>query len=194
MMLVLFMVIWLYAINVFRRRKQSFFYFFGGSVGMFIFSFIILEPVLTAPLAKLVCYLTGALGKMLGTFSAYASYGILFIEESEGGPVSLYVDFECAGLVEILVFLSLLTFFQAYKWHEKIVVGILGIIAIISANVLRLMIICMMIHLMGNRVYYLAHTIVGRMVFYLFTIILYFYVFTRRQIKHQRVGEFEYND
>lgn len=161
---------------------------------MFVFAFTIFEPILTAPLAKLVCYLTGAMGRLLGMFSAYASYGILFIEESEGGPVSLYVDFECAGLVEILVFLSLLTFFQAYKWREKIIVGILGIAAILAANILRLMIICIMIHFMGNEVYYLAHTIVGRMVFYLFTIMLYFYVFTRRQIKHQRVGEFDYND
>lgn len=161
---------------------------------MFIFLFAIFEPILTAPLAKLVCYLTGIVGRLSGIFSAFASYGILFIEESEGGPVSLYVDFECAGLVEILVFLSLLTFFQAYKWHEKIVVGILGVLGIAAANILRLSIICTMIHFMGNEIYYLAHTIVGRLVFYLFTIILYFYVFTRRQIKIQRVGEFAYND
>lgn len=193
MMLVLFIVIWAYAIGVFYRKKQSFFFFFVGCVGLFVFLFIILEPVLTAPLAQMVCYLTGLVGKLTGIFSAYSSYGILFIE-AESGPVSLYVDFECAGLVEILVYVCLLLFFQAYKWSEKLVVGLIGVVGIIAANVLRLVVICMIIHFGGNKMYYLAHTIVGRIVFYLFTIILYFYVFTRRQIRQQRVGEFEYND
>lgn len=193
MMLVLFMVIWAYAIGVFYRKKQSFFFFFVGCVGLFVFLFIICEPILTAPLAKVVCYLTGLVGKMTGIFSAYSSYGILFIE-AESGPVSLYVDFECAGLVEILVYICLLLFFQAYKWHEKLLVGVAGVVGIVATNVLRLVVICIIIHFGGNKVYYLAHTIVGRFVFYLFTITLYFYVFTRRQIKQQRVGEFEYND
>jgi len=63
-----------------------------------------------------------------------------------------------------------------------------------AANILRLTIICIMIHVFGNEIYYLAHTIVGRMVFYVLTLLLYFHVFTRRQIKQQRVGDFSYND
>lgn len=192
-MLLLFVIIWVYVISIFQRKKQSFFFFFIGGVGLFILCFVVLEPVLTAPLAKLVCYLTGLVGRLTGIFSAYASYGILFIE-AEKGPVSLYVDFECAGLIEILVYLSLLVFFQAYNWKEKLGVGILGVLGILAANVLRLTVICVMIHVGGNDIYYLAHTIVGRMVFYLFAISLYFYVFTRRQIRQQRIGEFSYND
>lgn len=180
--------------SVFKRRKQSFFFFLVGAVGMFIGLFVILEPVLTAPLAKLVCYLTGVVGDLTGIFTAYSSYGILFIENVMGGPVSLYIDFECAGLVELLVFLSLLTFFPAYKWHEKIWVGALGALVIMAANILRLTLICILIHVYGNEIYYLAHTIIGRMVFYVLTLLLYFHVFTRRQIKQQRVGDFSYND
>lgn len=187
------MIIWVYVLSIFKRRKQGFFYFITGSVGLFCFSFVILEPILTASLARLVCYLTGKVGEITGKFTAYASYGILFIENSDG-PVSLYVDFECAGLVEILVFLSLLVFFQAYKWYEKILVGGLGFVGIMSANVLRLTVICMMIHVYGNDIYYMAHTIVGRLIFYLLAITMYFYVFTRRQIRKQKVGEFHYND
>lgn len=190
---VLLIALWMYCLSIFKRRKQAFFYFLVGSVGMFVFCFSILEPVLTVPLARIVCYLTGAVGRLTGTFTAYASYGILFIENANG-PVSLYVDFECAGLVEILVFLSLLTFFQAYRWYEKLWIGALGSLGIMAANVLRLTIICIMIHLKGNEVYYLAHTIVGRLVFYVLAIMLYFYVFTRRQIRQQRVGEFQYHD
>ncbi len=192
--LILLIIVWIYVLSVFKRKKQGFFFFLLGSVGLFLFSFVILYPILTAPLASLVCDITGVVGRLTGIFTAYSSYGILFIENVTGGPVSLYVDFECAGLVENLVFLSLLIFFPAYKWYEKIWVGALGVIGVMAANVLRLTIICIMIHVGGNDVYYLAHTIVGRLVFYVFSIMLYFYIFTRRQIKQQQVGEFSYND
>lgn len=192
--LILLIIVWIYALSVFKRKKQGFFFFLLGSVGLFLFSFVTLYPVLTAPLASLVCDITGVVGRLTGIFTAYSSYGILFIENVTGGPVSLYVDFECAGLVENLVFLSLLIFFPAYKWYEKIWVGALGVMGVMAANVLRLTIICIMIHVGGNDVYYLAHTIVGRLVFYVLSIMLYFYIFTRRQIKQQQVGEFSYND
>ena len=191
--LILLVIVWIYAISIFQRKKLAFFSFLVGSVGVFLFSFVILYPVLTAPLSRFVCDITGIVGKITGIFEAYSSYGILFIENVEGGPVSLYVDFECAGLVENLVFLSLLIFFPAYKWFEKIWIGIVGIAAIMIANVLRLTVICIMIHVAGNEIYYLAHTIVGRLLFYVLSILLYFYVFTRRQIKGQQVGEFNYN-
>lgn len=187
-------IAWIYILSIFKRKNLSFFYFLVGSVGLFVFLFVILEPFATVPLAKLVCSLTGLVGEATGIFTAYSSYGILFIENVVGGPVSLYIDFECAGLVEILVYVSLLLFFTAYSWYEKIWVGFLGILAIMAANVLRLTAICIMIYVGGNEVYYLAHTIVGRLLFCLFAIMIYFYVFTRRQIKQQRVGEFSYNE
>ena len=192
--LILLIIIWIYVLSIFKRKKQGFFFFLLGSVGTFLFSFVILYPILTEPLARLVCDITGVVGRLTGIFKAYSSYGILFIENVTGGPVSLYVDFECAGLVENLVFLSLLLFFPAYKWYEKIWVGALGVTGVMAANVLRLTIICIMIHVWGNEMYYLAHTIVGRLVFYVLSIMLYFYIFTRRQIKRQQVGEFSYND
>jgi len=191
--LILLIIIWIYALSVFKRKKQAFFHFLVGSIGLFLFSFVILYPVLTAPLSRFVCDITGVVGEMLGIFKAYSSYGILFIENVTGGPVSLYVDFECAGLVENLVFLSLLIFFPAYKWYEKIWVGIAGVAGVMAANVLRLTVICVMIHVYGNEIYYLAHTIVGRMLFYALSIMLYFYIFTRRQIKQQKVGDFSYH-
>ena len=190
---VFLIIAWLYCMSVFKRKEQTFFFFFLGSVGSFLFAFVFLYPVLTAPLARFVCELTGIVGKITGTFTSYSSYGILFIENVQSGSISLYVDFECAGLVEMLVFTSLLAFFPAYNWIEKIVVGSLGLVGIMGANVLRLSIIAIMIYFCGNDVYYLAHTIVGRLVFYVWTITLYFYVFTRRQIKQQKVGEFSYN-
>ena len=186
-------LIWLYALTIFKRKKIEFFHFLAGSVGMFFFLFFVLEQILTPYLIQFVCFLTGLLGSMTNLFEAYSSYGILFIHNING-PISLYVDFECAGLIEILVFISLISFYNVYRLWEKIGVCIAGIALIMFSNVIRLFSICLIINFYGNESYYFAHTIVGRLLFYGLSIILYFYVFTRTQIRKQRVGEFGYAD
>lgn len=190
--ILLIFMIWVYLLTVFRRRQLAFLHFLVGSAGMFGFLFFLLEPRVTAPLAKFVCHMTGMVGEALGTFEAFSSYGMLFIQ-NENGPVSLYIDFECAGLIEILVFISLVTFFDVYKWWQKVVICIAGSVWLVGCNVLRLSIICNVIHWFGNEAYYVAHTIVGRVIFYALSVILYFYVFTRRQIRTQKVGDFQYD-
>lgn len=185
-------IVWIYILTVFKRKKLEFFYFLIGSIGTFLFSFALLRNVLTKILTTLTCYLTGLLGNALGIFKAYTSHSILFVENAEG-PISLYVDFECGGVIEILVFLSLVWFFAVYKVKEKFAISLIGIVWIIAANIIRLFSICLIINQFGNESYYVAHTIVGRMIFYALSIILYFYVFTRAQIRKQRVGEFGYD-
>ena len=72
-------------------------------------------------------------------------------------------------------------------------ISLVGTVWIIAANIIRLFSICLIINQFGNESYYTAHTIVGRLIFYALSIILYFYVFTRAQIRRQRVGEFGYD-
>ena len=190
--LVILFVVWIYFLTVFKRKKLEFFYFILGSVGMFLFAFIVFRNIMTDVLTTLTCYLTGVIGNALGFFKAYTAHAILFIENMDG-PISLYVDFECGGVIEILVFISLISFFSVYKLREKILISLVGIVWIIAANIIRLFSICLIINQFGNESYYIAHTIVGRLIFYMLSIILYFYVFTRAQIRRQRVGEFGYD-
>lgn len=191
--LIVLFVIWMYSLTVFRRRKLEFFHFIVGSVGMFLFAFVVLRGIMTDVLTTLTCYLTGMLGNLLGFFKAYTAHAILFVENADG-PISLYVDFECGGVIEILVFISLICFFSVYNVWEKVWISIAGTVWIIVANIIRLFSICLIINQFGNESYYMAHTIVGRMIFYALSIVLYFYVFTRAQIRRQRVGEFGYDN
>lgn len=191
-LLLVFFVVWVYFMTVFKRKKLEFFFFLVGSIGVFMFSFFLLQPLITSYLAQFVCYLTGLIGNVSGIFKAYTSYGILFIE-NVNGPVSLYVDFECAGLIEILVFISLIVFFNVYNVKQKILISLEGIVWIIICNIVRLFLICCIIHFFGNESYYFAHTIVGRLVFYTLSVWFYFHIFTKAQIKKQKVGEFGYD-
>ncbi len=185
-------VAWVYFLTVFKRKKLDFFYFLIGSIGSFLFSFLVLRNFLTEILTTLTCFVTGFLGNTFGIFRAFTQHSILFVENADG-PISLYVDFECGGVIEILVFISLICFFDVYKVWEKIVVSMVGAVCIMVANVIRLFSICLIINQFGNESYYVAHTIVGRLIFYALSISLYFYVFTRAQIRRQRVGDFSYD-
>lgn len=189
---ILAVLVWLYVLSVLKRGKLDFWYFITGSVGMFVFYMILLQPILTIPLQKAVAAVAGLLGEASGTFESYFQQGILFVP-SETGAISLYIDYECSGIIEIGAYLSLLLFFSVYSMQEKIVLSVLGSLGIFCANVIRIFIIGALVHMCGSDIYFVAHTIIGRIVFYGFTIVLYFYVFTKGQIKRQRIGKFNYD-
>lgn len=189
---ILAVLLWIYILSALKRGKLGFWYFITGSVGMFVFYMILLQPLLTIPLQKAVAAVAGILGSASGMFESYFQQGILFVPY-DTGAISLYIDYECSGIIEIGAYLSLLVFFQVYSKQEKLVLSIIGSLGIFCANVLRIFIIGSLIHIWGSSIYFAAHTIIGRMVFYGFTIVLYFYVFTRGQIKRQRIGKFNYD-
>ena len=73
-------------------------------------------------------------------------------------------------------------------------VGIAGVAAIMLANVLRIVLICEIVHFLGTDAFSVAHTYVGRLFFYAVTVLLYFYVFTKSQVVSMKVGGFLYGD
>ena len=184
-------VIWGYVLTVLKRCKLHFWLFLVGSVGMFMLCLIWLEPVLVVPMQKAVAVVSGMLGELTGVFESYFEKGMLFIQNG-GNSLSLYIDFECSGILEIMAYLSLLLFFRAYTKYERGILSVLGTAYIILANALRIIAICVIIHYFGMSAYYVAHTFIGRILFYGLSILLYFFVFTKTQIIRQKVGGFSY--
>ena len=146
---------WIYILTVLYRAKLNFWYYICGSVGLFIFSLILIEPYVVVPLQKAVSAV--------------------------------------AGVIEMLAFLALLWFFPVYDKYERVVVSMIGVMAIFLANVLRIFFICLLVHIWGIDMYFFAHTIFARILFYGCTVFLYFYVFTKPQIVRQKVGAFRYD-
>lgn len=186
-------IIWLYVLWVFHRGNLNYFQYLWGSVGVFVFMCIFIQPALTEILTQLVTSAVGIIGKVTGICEAYYEYSIIFIpKQSELSSISLYIDYECSGVIEMMAFVSLLAFFQVYEVGQRIIVGILGCISIFLFNVIRIVIICAIIYKFGSDSYYVAHTIIGRLVFYALSILLYYYVFTKQQIIKQKIGGFSY--
>ncbi len=184
-------IIWLYLLHVLKSCKLAAWHFFLGSIGAFILMMTYLRPFLLQPLARTVAAIAGSVGKLTGAFEAYFKYGVIFIDSPQV-TITLQIDLECSGILEIMAFVSLLAFFRLYNRNEKIFVGVLGVLGIILANALRIVVICFMIYFGGVNIYYVAHGVVGRLVFYSLSVLLYFYIFTKPQIIRTKVGKFLY--
>lgn len=185
--------VWIYLLTVLERAKLSFFKFLVGSVGIFILMMVTLQPIVTVPLQKIVAASMGVLGNLTKMFYSYYQYSLIFIQRANEA-ISLYIDYECSGVIEIFAYISLLAFFPLYNFGEKIVAGAIGVIWVFASNILRLLVICILIYFFGNDIYFFAHAIFGRIIFYGLTITLYFNVFTKAQILRQKVGKFSYEE
>ena len=186
-------LIWVYLLTVLRRAKLHFFKFVLGSVGLFFWLMIFIQPFILRPLSMAVTAVAGVLGDFFNIFDSYYQYLMFFIPKGTTS-ISLIIDYECSGVVEIMAFSSLLWFFPLYNTIEKLVICSIGIVMIFLANVLRLFFICTLIYFYGNEIFYFAHTLFGRLIFYTFSVILYFNVFTRPHVIRQKVGVFAYGN
>ena len=138
-------------------------------MGLFIYMLILVEPVILAPLQKAVSAVAGMFGDMTGIYESYFNKNVIFISTGDTN-LSMYIDYECSGIIEILAFLALLWFFPLYHTYEKSVLSVVGGFAIFVSNVLRIFVICLIIYMFGESSYFIAHTIIGRLVFYAYKI------------------------
>ena len=126
-------IIWLYILSVTKRAKLHAWSFMWGSLGLFVIMMMTVQPLLTMPLARCVAAMAGIVGDITGAFTAYFKYGIIFIHTG-ASSMTLLIDFECSGIIEIMAFLSLLIFFNVYNWSEKLMIGIGGFCYIMLCN------------------------------------------------------------
>ena len=184
-------LVWIYLLSVFTRGKLYFYQFIWGSVGLFVFMMMWIQPVTIRPLTNLVCSAAGVAGRMTGFYESYSEYSMLFVQHGSEA-ISLCIDYECSGIIEMMAYVSMLAFFRVYDWMQRIILSVLGCMMIFFANIIRLFVICTTIYYFGNDAYYIAHTIVGRIIFYVLSVILYYYIFTKSQIVKQKIGGFHY--
>lgn len=104
---------------------------------------------------------------------------LVLIVYQQIGWTAIEIDIECSGLLEFTVFTALVLFFNGFSWRYRAAVLPAGLLATFAMNIIRIVIIVSTIHLGGKNAIYIAHTVVGRAIFFMMVIALYWYVFTR---------------
>lgn len=181
MLLLVCVMLWVYLLTVLKRAKNGAFYFLAGSAGVFIFLLFMSKPYGIWLFATAMTWSVGLVGHATGFFTTF--YFTHVIQVVVDHHISLFViDYECSGIIESTAFIGLIAFYPIYSIKRRFVLGILGILWFFIANIVRLSMVAIMIYLFGDNLFYLAHAILGRLLFYGLAILLYYLVFTKGQL------------
>ena len=188
----IFFITWIYLLTILKKNKLSAFYFMLGSIGFFSIGFFFFFKPLVKFLSWFILFLMDKISFIFNFYECFIDYRIIFINYKDTA-VSLYMNYECCGFIEVLVLCSLVLFYPLFSLKKKILNIIGGFFFTCFANILRLLLICFTVYKFGNEFYYFSHAILGRIIFYILTMVMYYYMFSFAQIKEQKVGKFRYN-
>lgn len=175
-------IIWLYLLTLLKRAKLSAYYFGLGSIGLFIILASISNTYCSQIMPKIIAEILKSISYILKDFSINISQRSILINIGSNNYAELFINYECSGMLETIAFISMLAFFPIYKGGEKIIVGCLGFLWILTANIVRLLITITILDYFGINALFIAHSIIGRVIFYVVVILLYYQVFTKPQI------------
>lgn len=170
---------------------MHFFLFIVGSAGLFGFLMFLGLGAIETLLEQAVTAVLSLVGSITGIFAANADYSMITVYH-RNNALTFFVDYECSGYIEMLVYACLLAFFPLYSSMEKLIYSLGGLLYIFLANVGRVFLICGITKIFGSTLFFFSHTIFARLLFFALMVILYYFVFTRPHIKRQKVGNMSY--
>ena len=173
-------IIWLYMLSVVNRAHLNAIHFWLGSIGLFLLMAFSARAYFVWLLSAVVTQITGWWGDLTGLYTSSYINGMISIKNAHG-LVLLFVDYECSGIIETIAYLSLLWFYPMYNRAQKVKLTFTGAGWILLANVFRLSLIASILYYAGSGAFFLVHSVLGRIIFYVLVIILYYNVFTRVQ-------------
>lgn len=177
-----------FSLRTLKVLKLNFFKFAIGSLGIFTLAMIFFMDPLNDLLSQLITKIMTFFANTLGAFEVYAENTMLLIDAKDG-MISMLINYECSGVIEMLVYTSLVAFFPFISLGRKIFDIVWGNLYIVGCNIVRMLVIIFFVKSQGIDAYNIAHTIVGRIVFFVMIIFLYYRVFTKSQLVNQKVGD-----
>lgn len=186
--LAIVVLLWIFTLIIFKSTRMNFFKFLTGSIGIFTISMIFFLPYFEKSLNILISDTLNIIGKNTSYFQVFKDNSIVSIDTKKG-IVAIFINYECSGVIEMLVFTSLALFFPFGGNLRKLLVTAAGNVYIYIVNIIRVLFIVLITKIFGAPVFYIAHTLLARILFFGLMIILYYFVFTATQLKYQKVGD-----
>jgi len=187
----------LMAIAALARKKRWWLSFYlAGAVSLvaLIVSFFIItgyDTYIMGIEAKNIAYLANVFGIPSNFIPPNA-----FIFPDPTGWSVFGIGFECSSLIEISVLVGLLLLYPGYSYKRKMKYVGIGIVATYAANLIRMFSIIYIVNIFGKSALYFAHAFIGKIIFFAFIIVLYWYLLTRPTLSIVRdnikSGKFEY--
>ena len=183
-------ILWFIITVFFYRHRIWVFYYVWGAVG-FTFLLILLlrgsfvEYQLEHQTAVILYHLLNIFNVKAVVFDR--AFGTLLVMvEVDQSWTTVNIDIESSSLLEMTILLGLLLFYPAYTRPKKLLLSLVAVTSVYLINILRLIIIVLSIHFWGRNMIFIAHTILGRFVFFILIVALYWEILTKPSLKKIR--------
>lgn len=176
-------IIWL-AVTVFLyRHKLWVFYYVWGAVGLscvliLFFHASLVEYRLESFTSQILHNILGLWGIVTYLFDR-APGTLLVLIKVDNSWTTIPIDIENSGLIEMCVIFALIIFYPIYKPGKRTLMALSGVLGIYLINIIRLLVVITIIHAGGRNMSFIAQTLFGRLIFFLFSVALYWQLITR---------------
>ena len=96
----------------------------------------------------------------------------------DNGWTMVRVTIECSSLLETGVLSGMVGFYPGWSLRKRAMLLAIGLIATYAANIVRLTVVIGTLHWFGKDSLFIAHTIVGRAVFFVLIVAIFWFVIT----------------
>lgn len=180
---------WIGLVLFLRQRRIWIFYYLAGTIGfstLFVLvnrSMVHSEILLAKSIAESLHYLTGLIHIPTRIFEETPGLLLVLVVVQRVGWTALQIGVESSALLEISVLLGLIMFYPGWKIQDRLWRSLAGIALTWLANLLRMLMIVLMLHFLGKEVLVLAHTFLGKLVFFMCTVAIYWFLITVPSLK-----------
>jgi exosortase family protein XrtG len=181
--------IWFCAVIFFRAYRIWIFYYLVAVSGFAYLLVLVassafnLEISLAHTVASGVHILLNLTGIPSRIFSNAPGILLVMVITQRTGWTALQIGVESSGLLEMSVLTSLMLFYPNWRFATRLRLALIGNGLTWIANIIRMFLIAVILHYLGKDALLIAHSLVGRIFFFLFTIGIYWYLITARSLE-----------
>lgn len=179
---------WILVVLFFRANRIWLPYYVIGSVGLalaiiFIGRATFVEGALQQVVAAGVHAVSNLTPVPTQIFQAAPGAVMVLVIDQSVGWTMLQVTVESSGLLETGVITGMLMFYPGWSIQKRTSFAVSAILFTYIINIIRLMVIVIVIHYGGKDALLISHTILGRAVFFVGVIIIYWYFMSRPTLR-----------
>ena len=181
---IVLITLWAAVVIFFRYYKIWLPFYLVGAVGSafaVIFlgrELIPLEPLLEGLVAYETFLVTTFVGIPTQLYQGAPGLLLVLVVSQPVGWTAVQITIECSGLLESAVLIGMLGFYPGFPILAKIRLILVGLVLTHLANLVRLLFIIATLHYLGKDALFMAHTVVGRVVFFVAVVAIYWRVLT----------------
>jgi len=175
--------LWILLTRRLHKQRAWLAYYITGAFGFTILTLFVAQLFgLDARLEGFEAHHVAAVGWLFGLRLRVMGPSGLAIPAPYGWSI-FDIGIECSALLETAVFVGLIAFYPAYNRARKASSIISGSIATYGINLIRILVIVGLVAAFGESWTFVAHAVIGRLVFFVMTVGVYWFLLTRPTIR-----------